>query len=181
MSSRKQAILPLKLVLTCEHGGNIIPEKYGAYFKNQPEILNTHRGFDLGALDLFEYLKPLSYFSLSSATSRLLIELNRSLHHKNLFSEFSLKLSKEEKKHLIQSYYLKYRDTVENKIRELIQGEETVLHISIHSFTPVLNDHIRNCDIGLLFDPKRNFEKQFSKNFKENILKINPEYHVRFN
>ncbi|MCX7550617.1 N-formylglutamate amidohydrolase [Xanthomarina sp. F2636L] len=171
----------MKLVLTCEHGGNKIPKKYVSFFKNQQAILETHRGLDLGALDIFESLKSLSDFSQFSKTSRLLIELNRSLHHKNLFSEFSKEISIEEKEKLIHTYYSTYRNKVENKIEEYINIGETVLHISIHSFTPFLKGEIRNCDVGLLFDPKRPLEKHFSKSFRAHILKINPNYNIRYN
>lgn len=171
----------MKLVLTCEHGGNFIPKNYKLLFNDQQDILNSHRGYDLGSLDLFKHLKPLSNFSISSETSRLLIELNRSLHHRKLFSEFSNGLSKTEKKQLIESYYLVYRNKVENQIENFINAGETVLHLSIHSFTPILNDDFRNCDFSLLFDSRRSSEKQFSISLKEDILKINPYYKVRYN
>lgn len=171
----------MKLVLTCEHGGNKIPEEYSKCFKNQHAILNTHRGFDLGAQDVFNTLKQLSDFSLSSKTSRLLIELNRSLHHNNLFSEFSKGLSKEKKNHLIHTYYLIYRNKVENKIKELIDIGESVLHISVHSFTPILNNKERNCDIGLLFDSTKPKEKEYCILFKNELLKIESALNVRFN
>src|SRR5690606_17818782 len=102
----------MKLVLTCEHGGNIIPKDYASLFEGYQDVLKSHRGFDLGALDLFEYLKPLSNVSYSSTTSRLLMELNRSLHHKNLFSEFSKELSKEKKEQLIQIGRASCRESV---------------------------------------------------------------------
>jgi len=171
----------MKLVLTCEHGGNIIPKEYASLFEGYQDVLKSHRGFDLGALDLFEYLKPLSNVSYSSTTSRLLMELNRSLHHKNLFSEFSKELSKEKKEQLIHSYYLTYRNKVENQIKEFISNGEKVLHLSVHSFTPILNNIIRNCDIGLLFDSRSISEKQFSKSFKVEIIKNHSEYRIRFN
>lgn len=169
------------LVLTCEHGGNNIPEEFDSYFKNQALILNSHRGLDFGTLDLFEYLQPLSNFSISNEISRLLIEFNRSLHHNKLFSECSKELSKEEKNHLIETYYLVYRNKVENQIKQFINAGECVLHISAHSFTPILKSEIRNCDIGLLFDSRRSLEKKFCKTFKAGILKVNKEYKVRFN
>ena len=53
----------MKLILTCEHGGNEIPTKYANYFDKHQAILKTHRGFDLGALDYFKHLKPLADFS----------------------------------------------------------------------------------------------------------------------
>src|SRR5690554_303575 len=181
MLAGKQAVATMKLVLTCEHGGNIIPREYASLFEDHQEVLKTHRGFDLGAFDLFEYLKPLSHVAHSSTTSRLLIELNRSLHHRNLFSEFSKKLSKENKDQLIQSYYLTYRHKIENQIMEFISSEEKVLHVSVHSFTPVLNEDVRNSDLSLLFDSRKTSEKQFCKDFKTSILKKNPEYRIKFN
>ena len=170
----------MKLILTCEHGGNNIPEAYEKYFKNKA-VLKTHRGYDLGALDLFKTLESLSYTSYCSKTSRSLVELNRSLHHKNLFSEFTKDLPNIETAEIISTYYLPYRLAVENNIKSYIENGETVLHLSIHSFTPILNNIERNCDIGLLFDSSKKAEKCFCKQFKTDLLKQNPSLKVRFN
>ncbi|WP_044403297.1 N-formylglutamate amidohydrolase [Lacinutrix sp. Hel_I_90] len=169
----------MKLVLTCEHGGNNIPEEYTAIFNNK-EALKSHRGYDLGALDVFNYLKPLAAYSNYSETSRLLIELNRSLHHKSLFSEFSNSLTSESKKKIIKDYYLTYRNTVAYEIKKLIKVSH-VLHLSIHSFTPVLNHVVRHCDIGILYDPSKPNEKQIALKLKKAIHTINPKWLVRFN
>ncbi|MFY9241889.1 MAG: N-formylglutamate amidohydrolase [Polaribacter sp.] len=171
----------MKLILTCEHGGNEIPKKYGSYFKSHQVVLDTHRGFDLGALDVFNYLKPLANFEHSSTISRLLIELNRSLHHPNLFSEFTKKLSLSEKNELISTHYLPYRNTVENEIRKYINQNELVIHLSIHSFTPILNNVERNCDIGLLYDSRLPQEKQIATVLKDDILSKNNDLIVRYN
>lgn len=181
MLTGKQAIYPVKLILTCEHGGNKIPREYSHLFKHHNHILDTHRGFDIGSLDLYNHLKPLADFSLSSETSRLLIELNRSLHHNDLFSEFSKTLTKSEKDKLILGFYLAHRKKVEQKIKKFIKNNETVLHISVHSFTPILNNIERQCDIGLLYDPGRTSEKQFCKMFKTELSNQNAEYIIRYN
>ncbi|MEM5565252.1 N-formylglutamate amidohydrolase [Psychroserpens sp. AS72] len=169
------------LIITCEHGGNKIPSQYLNLFKAHKSVLETHRGYDLGALDVFEYLKPLSVYSKSSTTSRLLIELNRSLHHKQLFSEYSITLNFEEKEHIISTIYVPYRNEVESNISSLISKNDTVLHLSIHSFTPTLNGVERDCDIGLLYDSRILLEKQFSAEFKSQIKTKNPDLNVRFN
>ena len=181
MLAGKQAIHPVKLILTCEHGGNNIPIEYSHLFKHHKHILDTHKGFDIGSLDLYNHLKPLADFSLSSETSRLLIELNRSLHHNDLFSKFSKTLTKSEKDKLILGVYLAYRKKVEQKIREFIEINDTVSHISVHSFTPILNNIEHQCDIGLLYDPGRTLEKQFCKMFKTELSNQNPEYIIRYN
>ncbi|WP_435413156.1 N-formylglutamate amidohydrolase [Psychroserpens mesophilus] len=169
------------LVLTCEHGGNDIPDSYKFVFNNASKQLQTHRGFDLGALDMFEYLKDLAQFSMYSKTSRLLIELNRSLHHNNLFSEFTKPLKSEHKKNIIETYYLPYRNRVESEISKYIVNDEHILHLSIHSFTPKLNSIERHCDIGLLYDSSKDLEKEFSKQFKSQLNIENPDLNVRFN
>lgn len=171
----------MKLLITCEHGGNHIPEKYQSFFKNETALLQSHRGYDLGALDVFKHIKSLADYACASETSRLLIELNRSLHHPHLFSSVTKVFSKDEKNNLIQNYYLPYRKSLERIIKNHLQNEETVIHISVHSFTPVFNGVVRNASIGLLFDPSRKNERRFCLDFKNNIQKQNSHLKVRFN
>ncbi|WP_313791462.1 N-formylglutamate amidohydrolase [Lacinutrix neustonica] len=144
-------------------------------------MLHSHKGYDLGALDLFYYLQPLATYSNYSETSRLLIELNRSLHHQSLFSEFTKSLTLEAKKAIIKDHYNPYRNTVETHIKELLKNNRKVLHLSIHSFTPVLNNMVRPCDIGLLYDASRPNEKQLALKLKQAITVINPHWRIRFN
>ncbi|MFD2915913.1 N-formylglutamate amidohydrolase [Psychroserpens luteus] len=181
MFRNESIIWKLKLIITCEHGGNEIPSQYLNLFKAHKSVLESHRGFDLGALDVFEYLKPLSDYSKSSTTSRLLIELNRSLHHKQLFSEYSKTLNTSEKEHIISTIYVPHRNDIESKISSFISKSETVLHLSIHSFTPTLNGIERDCDIGLLYDSRILLEKQFSAELKSQIKTKSPDLNVRFN
>jgi predicted N-formylglutamate amidohydrolase len=171
----------MKLVISCEHGGNEIPKEFQKYFVNQTAVLQSHRGYDPGTLDLFEAVKSVSDFSESNTISRLLIECNRSLHHPKLFSEFTKNISETEKEKLISTIYLPYRHRVENRIRNFILNGETVLHISIHSFTPELKGKKRNNDIGLLYDSQRNPEKAVSKKLKSIIIKEMPSLKVRYN
>jgi len=171
----------LKLVFTCEHGGNTIPEKYQGLFVNANDALNSHRGIDYGSLDLFEFCKSLSDFSISNTVSRLLIELNRSKHHSKLFSEFTASLTTEIKSKVIREFYDPYRDKVQEEILKQIRKGEEVVHISFHSFTPILNGEIRNTDIGILYDPSRNSEKLVSKQLKQNLIAELPDFRIRYN
>ncbi len=171
----------MKLVFSCEHGGNEIPENYQILFKNSKAALNSHRGLDYGTLDLFKFCSDLSDYSKSNKVSRLLIEVNRSIHHPKLFSEFSKPLSKKEKSKLIIDTYDPYRKEIEMEILNLINSGEEVLHLSFHSFTPVLDGQERNADIGLLYDPSRDSEKLISKNLKKLITTELPSLKIRYN
>ena len=169
------------LILSGEHCGNVIPKKYTQYFQKEPEILSSHRGYDIGSFDLFKFLLPLASFSHYNLTSRLLIEVNRSVHHKDLYSEFSKNLSEDEKNELLRNVYHNYRDCLEKQIKTYLDKGEFVLHLSVHSFTPVLNNIRRKCDLGLLFDPSRVIEKQFCTEFKRNLSVENPSLIIRHN
>lgn len=172
----------MKLILSCEHGGNDIPPAWKANFSGKESILNSHRGYDPGTDNLFDFLRPLAQFGIRNKVSRLLIEFNRSKHHPHLFSEWSKHLSAIEKDYLIKEYYQPYRNQLISEITKLLSKEDTsVLHLSIHSFTPELNGKQRKNDIGLLFDPKRIPERDFSKQFKALLLKNKGAYSVRFN
>ncbi len=171
----------MKLILTCEHAFNTIPQEYQDLFINAEEILESHRGYDPGALDLFNELKDLADFSFYHETGRLLVEVNRSKGHSNLFSEFTKNLSGKQKNEILTQYYFPFRDSVEKQISSIIEKGEKVLHFSVHTFTPKLNEEIRKTDIGLLYDPSRSEEKEFSKKFKQNLKNQNPELKIRFN
>jgi predicted N-formylglutamate amidohydrolase len=110
-----------------------------------------------------------------------LIELNRSLHHPNLFSEFTKQASKEEKTVLVNTFYLPYRNAVESQIKQYIDSNQSVIHISVHAFTPILNNTERNCDIGLLFDSTKKQEKQFCKQLKITLKSFDSNLKVRYN
>ncbi|WP_179022387.1 N-formylglutamate amidohydrolase [Winogradskyella forsetii] len=170
----------MKLVLTCEHGGNDIPNAYKNQFMDTT-VLKTHRGLDLGALDLFEHLKPLADASFYRTTSRLLVELNRSLFSRQLFSEFSKNFPQTIKREILAKYYVPYRTEVEHKIAEYIKAKQQVIHLSLHSFTPELNGDLRNADIGLLFDSRNKKEQEFCKKMKDTLLQQKPNFSIRFN
>lgn len=171
-----------KILITCEHGGRDIPAEYAAYFSDHEALLATHRGYDIGALKLYEKLVALGAdAAFFSETSRLLVELNRSRKHPNLFSVATKNLPKEKQNAILEYHYVPYRQAVEEAILSLIDKGHSVLHLSVHSFTPLLNGVIRNADIGLLYDPKRKQEATFCSRWKEALRKTNPDLKVRFN
>jgi len=165
----------MKWVITCEHAGNEVPERYRHLFNNDRSVLQTHRAVDTDAVKVYEVLKTsCADFALCYEYTRLLIELNRSLHHPNLFSEFTKKLPENEKNNLISQYYLPYRNLVTNKILGFLDAGDTTIHISVHSFTPQLNGMVRNADIGLLYDPARTGEKELCRIWQQNIHAQSP-------
>ncbi|MFT3739538.1 MAG: N-formylglutamate amidohydrolase [Breznakibacter sp.] len=173
----------IELFLSCEHGGNQIPGRYEPLFADAGEVLGTHRGFDLGALPLFRLCeKELGpAFSIYSETCRLLVDLNRSLHRRSLFSEWTKKLSKEEKQQILEMHYHPYRQAFKQALDRCVARGNRVLHLSVHSFTPVLNGVVRNTDIGILYHPGRPWEKIFAARWKQTLKHHLPGMKVRYN
>jgi predicted N-formylglutamate amidohydrolase len=170
----------MKLVVTCEHGGNDIPPRYQSLFSNAP-ALYTHRGYDPGALAIYQHFAGEADACYFSTTSRLLVELNRSLHHPNLFSQFTKPLAQAEKLQILNDHYRPYRHKVEQGIIKYLAEGYAVCHISIHSFTPELHGEVRHCDVGLLYDPKRKDEQRLCKHWRDELRHLHPGLIVRFN
>ena len=74
-------------VITCEHGGNRIPAPYRDLFRGHQALLDSHRGYDPGALIMARALaKAFAAPLVTSTVSRLLVDLNRSVGHPHLYS-----------------------------------------------------------------------------------------------
>lgn len=174
----KRRVAPALLV-TCEHGGSRVPARYQDRFAGQARLLGTHRAQDIGSLAMARTMaRRLDAPLVASTTTRLLVDLNRSLRHPRLFSEFTRALPPAERDQILQAHYVPYRLAVEAWIG--IQ-RRPVLHVSSHSFTPVLDGASRQADVGLLYDPRRERERLLAARWKAAILERRPGLRVRFN
>lgn len=157
------------ILLTCEHGGNDVPLEYQHLFENARHVLETHRGWDIGILPFAEEMaRWLKAPLISSTVSRLLVELNRSLGHRQLFSEFSEQLPKVARQDLLQKYYFPHRDQVGKAVRRSLEYGR-VFHITVHSFTPELNGQVRNADVTFLYDYRRPEERRLSVEWQKEL------------
>ncbi|MDR2928920.1 MAG: N-formylglutamate amidohydrolase [Cytophagaceae bacterium] len=173
----------MKLLLSCEHGGNQIPEKYAGLFTNAGETVNTHRGFDDGALSLFRAIEQRCHviFSIHSEVTRLLVDSNRSIYRSSLFSEFTKTLDHKTKNELLQLYYYPFRRAFREQVVNAIDGGDTVFHLSVHAFTPEINGKVRDADIGLLFNPAHGTEKRMAVEWRRILKQTFPKFVIRFN
>ena len=172
----------IAVVISCEHAVDTVPEKYIPLFAPFKDLLATHRGIDFGALAIAEHMKKLIPCDLVKATvTRLLIDCCRSEHHPQCFSEVTRVLSSAEKQEIMNRYYVPFRQQVIALIKKHIEQGSQVWHFSIHTFTPVLNDIVRDVDIGILYDPRRLPEKMLAKQWKKEIKKQSLAYKIKMN
>jgi predicted N-formylglutamate amidohydrolase len=169
-------------LFTCEHGGNRIPEAYRPFFEAQQTRLDSHRGYDPGALAMARALsRAFKGPRVSSTVSRLLVDLNRSIGHPQLFSEGIRALPLAMRDTIVAQFYAPYRRRVERVIRRAVADGPRVIHISSHSFTPVLNGMVRQADVGLLYDPVRQGEAELCARWKASLAVLAPALRVRRN
>ncbi len=169
-------------VVTCEHGGNRIPAAYRQLFQGQDELLNSHCGYDPGALTMARSLAAtLDAPLLTSTTSRLLIDLNRPAGHPRLFSTITRKAPSEQRAEIASRYHHPYWMELRRFVTEAAERARRVIHISSHSFTPVLGGRVRNADVGFLYDPGRDGEAELCAGWKANLVEWAPELRVRRN
>ena len=165
------------LILSCEHGGNRLPPAFRRFFSRT--FLNTHRGWDPGALELARDIAAATRAPLYFSTiSRLLVELNRPLGHPQVLS---LSLPDKTREALLRRYYLPYWDAVEAEVAKGLKQGRRVLHLSVHSFTPRFRGVKRAVDVGLLFDPRRAPEARLCRRWEKALSALSPRLRVRSN
>jgi predicted N-formylglutamate amidohydrolase len=169
-------------IITCEHGGNRIPGPYRRLFRGQRPLLDSHRGYDPGSLVIAKALASACRAPLvASTTSRLLIDLNRSIGHPQLFSAVTRGAPAQIRAQIVERYYRPYRVQVERLVKQAVSRGHRVIHISSHSFTPELNGKVRGTDVGLLYHPARRGEAEVCARWKESLAASAPEFRVRLN
>lgn len=168
--------------MTCEHGGNRVPPLYRRLFRGLRGPLQTHLGYDSGALLMARELSAAFKAPLvASLVTRLLVDLNRSVGHPRLHGEPVRNLSREERERILVDHYLPYRRQAENLVGKAIARGRRVIHVSSHSFTPALNGKVRAADVGLLYDPTRAGEVRLCARWKAALERAAPQLRVRRN
>lgn len=169
-------------LITCEHGGNWVPARYRRLFRGRRVLLDSHRGYDPGALVMARALATAFRAPLMTSTiSRLLIDLNRSIGHPQLFSAATRGAPAKLRTKIVEQHYRPYRVQVERFVRQSVSRGRRVIHISSHSFTPELNGKRRGADVGLLYDPGRHGEAELCARWKASLAACAPEFRVRRN
>ena len=171
----------MRLLLSCEHASPLIPEPYVQLLAGARHLLHSHRGYDIGAAAVCRGLEGLAEAALYGGCSRLLIDLNRSLHHRGVFSDFSQHLPRAAREEVVARYYTPFRNAVLAAVEEIIARHGGVLHLSVHSFTPVLNGVVRFTDLGILYDPRREGEKELARRLASALRASDPSLALRMN
>jgi predicted N-formylglutamate amidohydrolase len=167
------------VILSCEHAGNRVPAEYKHLFANHQKILESHRAYDIGIAPIARQLqKTLNCPLCLYPYTRLLVDVNRTRKRSQL-SRFSRRLNDGEKQQLIDAYDTPYKQRLRQMVAEPSQTGG-VLHVSLHSFTPVWNGQLRNAEIGILYDPARTQESDYARSL-QSALRQQTGFRIRRN
>ena len=168
-------------IISCEHGGNEVPPDFRQLFNGHDALLHSHRGWDPGALELAQQMAAaLDAPVFASTTTRLLVDLNRSIGHQNLHSEVSRGLTLAARREIARVHYHPHRDAIQTEVDKLIAQGSRVIHIASHSFTPELRGIVRP-DIAWCYDSRRPTEGAFIARWLAATRQRRPELTLRRN
>jgi predicted N-formylglutamate amidohydrolase len=167
-ASSRAGARPVRVIISCEHGGNRVPARYGEWFAGQEDALASHRGYDPGALATARLMAGAAGATLRFTTiSRLLVELNRSPHHPRVFSDIIRAAPRAVREEVFERFYVPYHQVIAADVAAAIARGALVVHIGSHSFTPVFDGVERQADAGILYDPARALEARFAAHWVE--------------
>lgn len=143
------------LVLTCEHATNHLPD--GWHWGPDAWLSETHWAWDPGAAVVTREL-ALRFGSRAvlAGFSRLVVDPNRPLDSDTLIRRdadgqvITLNASVDEAglRARIDGFWRPFHDTVDR----VVGGSSAPVVLSVHSFTPVYEGHVRDVQIGVLYD-----------------------------
>lgn len=173
---------PPVFLITCEHAEEKIPAPFSHNTELSKKNLPEHTFFDPGARSIAKSLaKHLNTDCYSGSVSRQIVDCNRSLHHPSLFGKHLPHLSKGEKEEILNLYYYPMRTQTLNFIRNNLQQNRRVIHLSVHSFTPIWNGELRPIDLGFLYDPTRKTERELVDALIRALRNNEPDFRYRRN
>jgi len=148
------------LVLTCEHASNRIPEPLQASGTDK-DWLQTHWGWDPGIANTTKQMfEDIPSVAVLSTFSRLVCDPNRTevdptwirTEVEGHTLSFNEGLDEAERKRRFERYHNPYHRAIEQTLEERLLQQPPFFLLSMHSFTPVLGDEVREMEIGILFD-----------------------------
>jgi len=174
------------LLLTCEHAGRRVPPEHAGLFQGAEELLASHRGWDRGALALARVLEerlarwrsgPL----VVNEWTRLLADVNRSPGHPQVHGEAVRALPWEAREAVLARYHRPHREGIRAQVADEVAAGRRVVHVGVHTFTPVYRGRVRPTDVGLLYDPARPQEAALAALWTTGLRAALPERRIHRN
>ena len=149
------------IFLIADHASRHIPEEYGTLGIEDPSLLRRHIAWDIGIEDVTRRMADkLQATAIFSKFSRLLIDPNRYPDDPSSCPPISDGVTVPANQHLdtaerqkrVDTYFRPYQEAIGRVLEQKLKISQTPIVISMHSFTPIMDDFERPWHIGILWD-----------------------------
>jgi len=147
--------------LIADHASRHIPEEYDCLGMEDASLLRRHVAWDIGIEDVTRRMsEKLQATAIFSAFSRLLIDANRYPDDPSSMPYISdgvvvpanEHISNQDRSDRHARFFVPYHEKITQILDAKCAGSKTPIVISMHSFTPIMNDFERPWHIGILWD-----------------------------
>ncbi len=148
------------LLLVCDHASHAVPRALRGLGLDE-SALSRHIAWDIGAENLTRALaQHFDSPAVIAGYSRLLIDNNRALDDPTSIVEVSdrtpipanRQLAAADRELRVRSFFEPYHGAVAERLDDFRRRAVVPAFLSIHSFTPVMNDTPRPWHVGVLWD-----------------------------
>jgi len=144
-------------------------------------MLDSHRGWDVGALDLARQVAAAFGVPLYAATTtRLLVDLNRSIGHPQLFSEVTRALPRARRQNLVDRHY--------GHIAQVLSRDRAFRRIGsaghprrVAQFHASARRRARRADVAWLYDHAALAKPAFARSWMRQLAHLAPDLRLRRN
>jgi predicted N-formylglutamate amidohydrolase len=177
------------MVISCEAGGDGVPETLlaarggtGSRRWTLPDGGSTQLSSDQFARYAAERMAgQLAARLIINPYSMDLIDVTRSLRHRQLFPAATRCWPEEQRRQLIELVYAPYRSRLQGAIRSLLQCRTCVIHLSVRTFPPRSNGSLLRADVGLSYDTSAGDEVDMCLDWIDEMYDFLPMLRVRRN
>lgn len=173
--------------ISCEHASKVIPKRYGFLGVKKSKLIDISDYYDTGAEEISRVIaKGFNAKCIFPTYSRMVINVNRSLSHRNLINAdcHGIKIpgneniTEKERKKRITNYYLPYHKKIKKEIEELKKKHKKIYYICMHTFLYIVPGRKNWPDIGILY--KYNKDAEFCRKIK-NLLAKRTNFRIEIN
>lgn len=148
------------ILLVCDHASREFPaamHRLGL----AGWVLDKHVACDIGAAMVTRHLADrLDAPAVLAGYSRLIVDCNRKLDDPTAFIQVSdgiaipgnLDMGEAEREQRIQSFFRPYHDAIARRLEVFAERGLVPAFLSIHTCTPVFNNVVRHCHVGVMWD-----------------------------
>lgn len=171
----------MSTLISCETGGGRVPPRLApAVAALEPACVLARQdqaaGHAAGVI-----ASRLGATLLKNEFAPYLIDVSRSLRHRQLFPPDGCKLSRDDRRWLIEQVHQPYRAEVRQHVARQLLRDGYVIHLSVRTFEPFRNGQHRRADVGLLYDPGRAAEVDLCLDWIDEMYEALPMLKVRRN